>query len=598
MQKICDKMKTILLLLQVFLLFVDGSYNDGTKQWSWICNTSRKCEKVPNAPVHKYFYNRQEACRLICGQYGALWPRPTKDVDLSQDLININPSSISFQMLNAIDEARDFLIENTQLFLKNIFLECGKNCSAVNNGLDATVFISISNSNMDLNWSTNESYSLEISKAGGVYVTITAPSAFGARHALETLSQLITSYKIQENGIIHHQFVIVSKAVIKDKPQYPYRGLLLDTARNFLSVHTIKRQINAMASSKLNVLHWHITDSQSFPLESVRVPQLSKYGSYSSKNTYSLSDVSDIIRYAKLRGIRVILEIDAPSHSGNGWQWGREAGLGDLAVCVNQEPWRSYCIQPPCGQLNPINSNVYSVLGDLYSDIVDILPKGETFHMGGDEVFIPCWNSTLEIVNYLDSQGQDRSHESFLALWSYFQQEALKKFDSKVGNENTPIVLWSSALTEPEIIEKYLSKNRYIIETWVPSDNDLPTKLVERGYNIIVATKDAWYLDHGFWGTTEYHNWRKVYQNRILNSPSVLGGEACMWGEYVDDTSIDSKVWPRAAAMAERLWSDPSSSTSAAEARFYRHRERLVARGIQADAVTPRWCYQNEGMCS
>lgn len=101
---------------------------------------------------------------------------------------------------------------------------------------------------------------------------------------------------------------------------------------------------------------------------------------------YRPSDIRHLLKYAKVRGVRIILELDAPSHAGNGWQWGKSAGLGDLAVCVNQMPWRSYCIQPPCGQLNPINPHTYSVLGDIYNDIIDILPNKEVFHMGGDEV--------------------------------------------------------------------------------------------------------------------------------------------------------------------------------------------------------------------
>ena len=111
-----------------------------------------------------------------------------------------------------------------------------------------------------------------------------------------------------------------------------------------------------------------------------------RFGAYSSRQVYSPSDVVYLLEYARLRGVRVILEIDAPAHAGNGWQWGEAAGLGQLAVCVNKQPWRKFCIQPPCGQLNPINPNLYRVLRDLYRDILDVVPLGEAFHMGGDEV--------------------------------------------------------------------------------------------------------------------------------------------------------------------------------------------------------------------
>ena len=138
---------------------------------------------------------------------------------------------------------------------------------------------------------------------------------------------------------------------------------------------------------------------------------------------------------------------------------------------------------------------------------------------------------------------------------------------------------------------------RYIIQTWVPASSSLPTELLAKGYKVIYSTKDTWYLDHGFWGSTIYHNWRVVYDNKIPRRAGVLGGEAFMWSELVDNESLDAKVWPRTAAMAERLWTDPESKSSSAEARFYRHRLRLVTRGIKADTLAPAYCYQNEGEC-
>lgn len=179
---------------------------------------------------------------------------------------------------------------------------------------------------------------------------------------------------------------MVASVELKDYPKFPHRGLLLDTARNFLPLEDIERTIDGMAASKLNVLHWHATDAQSFPLEMPTVPQLTRYGAYSPKHIYSPTDVKHIIEYAKHRGVRVIIEIDAPSHAGNGWNWGPKYGLGDLAVCVNKQPWRYYCIQPPCGQLNPANPQLFDILRDVYHDLVEVLPHRETIHMGGDEV--------------------------------------------------------------------------------------------------------------------------------------------------------------------------------------------------------------------
>lgn len=311
---------------------------------------------------------------------------------------------------------------------------------------------------------------------------------------------------------------------------------------------------------------------------------------------YKPSEIRQLAHYAKTRGVQIIIEIDAPSHAGNGWQWGPEENYGNLSVCLNKMPWRSYCIQPPCGQLNPINENLYPILGNLYSDIIELLPDN-VFHMGGDEVFFPCWNSTDEIISYLKNKGKGRNTEDFLDLWGYYQSNALKAYDEQSENLNNKIILWSSHLTQPEVIKKYLSKDRYVIQTWVPSGEDLPEKLLRLGYKIIISTKDAWYLDHGFWGSTKYHNWQTIYENKIQRHKNVLGGEVCMWGEYVEDYSVDAKIWPRTAALAERLWSDPKSSYKDATTRFLRHRERLISRNLLADAEVPRWCYQNEGEC-
>lgn len=144
--------------------------------------------------------------------------------------------------------------------------------------------------------------------------------------------------------------------------------------------------ILGMGSSKMNAFHWHVSDSQSFPMEIPTMPQFTAYGAYGPNYTYSPDTVRDIIRYAKLRGIRVIIEIDTPSHVG--WDWGPRYSLGDLAVCVNMQPWRNYCIQPPCGQLNPVNNYVFGVLRNVYRYLQTLLPESETIHMGGDEVIV------------------------------------------------------------------------------------------------------------------------------------------------------------------------------------------------------------------
>ena len=87
--------------------------------------------------------------------------------------------------------------------------------------------------------------------------------------------------------------------------------------------------------------------------------------------------------YAKIRGIRIIPELDAPAHVGEGWE-----KMENLVVCFNKEPWTKYCVEPPCGQFNPIEENLYKTLEKVYRDVFKGFRQPILFHMGGDEVQI------------------------------------------------------------------------------------------------------------------------------------------------------------------------------------------------------------------
>ena len=78
-----------------------------------------------------------------------------------------------------------------------------------------------------------------------------------------------------------------------------------------------------MAASKLNTFHWHLSDSQSFPYDSAQFPEMAKWGAYSRDEVYTPEDVKDLSTYARIRGVRVLVEIDSPAHAGAGWQWGQ-----------------------------------------------------------------------------------------------------------------------------------------------------------------------------------------------------------------------------------------------------------------------------------
>ncbi|XP_045536140.1 chitooligosaccharidolytic beta-N-acetylglucosaminidase [Papilio machaon] len=580
--------------------------NSDTYKPSWVykCDPEYGCERsdLPSqghAVNTTNIFKSLDLCRTVCGRFGGMWPRPVT-ASLSSNTIKIHPNYIRFDLRDVPLETREILVEMTQITSTNLLAECGGNVTDVVT-TPVVVHLSVKSSSLTLTWDTNEEYFLDIqSKGNSITIHISAETVYGARHALETLTHLTASdrpvYSTEQRCGLH----ILAGATVRDRPAYGHRGLVLDTSRNFMPMVDIKRTIDGMAATKMNVFHWHVTDSHSFPLESKSVPQFTKYGAYSAQELYRTEEVRELIQYAKVRGVRVVIEIDSPAHAGNGWQWGKDYGYGDLAVCVNAESWRRLCIQPPCGQLNPANQAVYRVLRRLYKDIVDLLPKPALFHVGGDEVHLGCWNSSEEIVNYMKHKGFDTDVEGFIRLWAEFHSKALQIWDEEIlasGGEKQPVLIWSSELTQPGRIQNYLDKDRYIIEVWEPLSSPLLTQLMRLGYKTISIPKDIWYLDHGLWGKTKYSNWRRMYGHLLPRDPTVLGGEVALWSEYIDAQALDTRVWPRAAAVGERLWSDLRSGFAAAEPRMQRHRARLLARGLRPDVLSPAWCAHHDSRC-
>ncbi|KZS17103.1 Beta-hexosaminidase subunit beta [Daphnia magna] len=563
-----------LLLVGLFFVVTDVIAQESVKQlqkstrqespWAWACRNGRGCVKVAkDLPVEEgdNLDNPTLAgCKLTCNAESTLWPKPRSIISLSKTLVSFHPTDIRISRISAPTPKVKSLTNEAIQVLRSVIRKSIPNTQRGRNQTakepqrpHINIQVSIVSGDERLEMATDESYNLHVetifataatpaSPRSTTSVSITATSFFGARHGIETLSQIMA----WDDTL--GAMIMLTDANISDSPAFVHRGLLVDTSRNYVSVPVIKKIIDAMSYDKLNVFHWHLTDTHSFPFVSTREPRLSLYGAYSSAKVYRPEDIKELVHYATVRGVKIVPEFDAPAHVGSGWEWGERAGMGQLALCVNKEPWTTYCVEPPCGILNPVNDNIYSVLSNIYQDMRDLFVS-DIFHMGGDEVNFACWNETAEIIDWLKTQGRtDKSKEDFLYLWTYFQNRSY--FDCGYGQ-------------------------------WV---GDGPNN----------------------W-CSPYIGWQKVYENspsklivnfnETYNPRQILGGEAAIWSEQVDSTTIEGKLWPRSSALAERLWTDPDTTWRAAEHRFNHHRERLVQRGIQADALQPEWCHQNDGYC-
>lgn len=259
--------------------------------WSWRCQEGHCIRFQPNisgdANSTSYSYPYLEGCKSVCGQYGSLWPFPTGRTTIQAHLtaFNIEDIAVKFDPKEPHQGLEEALTESWSIFSQYLALMAtggsAQKAMVTSKRAQVLVKVSVVSKSLNLDLKTDESYSLSVSTReqdlprDEILIVIKAHSFYGARHALETLSQLIT-YDPQE-----HCHRIPTHASIDDKPSYPYRGILLDTGRNYYSVASLKRVVDGMSYNKLNVLHWHMNEQQSFPFVSEHVPNLTSYGAYS-----------------------------------------------------------------------------------------------------------------------------------------------------------------------------------------------------------------------------------------------------------------------------------------------------------------------------
>jgi hexosaminidase len=164
-------------------------------------------------------------------------------------------------------------------------------------------------------------------------------------------------------------------------------------------------------------------------------------------------------------------------------------------VCFKAEPWQQFCVEPPCGQLNPTSERVYEILEGIYTDMLQDF-KPDIFHMGGDEVSIKCWNSSNLIKDWMIHHSLDFSEASYYQLWNYFQSRAYDKLIKANNGKKVTAVLWTSGLTNEENLH-FLDPKKYIIQIWTTKTDNTISRLVKNNFRIIFSNYDALYLDCG-----------------------------------------------------------------------------------------------------
>jgi hexosaminidase len=363
----------------------------------------------------------------------------------------------------------------------------------------------------------DESYQLNITPQEA---RLTAATDAGAMHGLVTIQQLATN---------EHGACVLSAVAIDDTPRFRWRGFMLDVSRHFEPVPVIERTLDGMAAAKLNVFHWHLSDDQSFRAESKKFPKLTGLGS--DGQFYTQDEMREVVAYAWARGIRVVPEFDMPGH-GTSWilaypELSPEAQITQLPVVYGT----------PTAVLDPTRESTYKFINTLVDEMGRIFPD-EYFHIGGDEVQSKAWLSNPHIVEFMKKKGLKTPAE----LQAYFNQRLeviLKKHDKKM-------IGWD------EILNPALPKT-IMIQSW-RGEASLADG-ARQGYGGILSA--PYYLD-GQKTSAQMFLDDPIPSDTTLTADQqklILGGEVCMWAEQLNPETVDSRVWPRTMAVAERFWS-------------------------------------------
>ncbi len=361
----------------------------------------------------------------------------------------------------------------------------------------------------------DESYELTVNQSGA---QLTAPNPLGILHGLQTFLQLLQP---TPTGFA------VPVVAIKDSPRFPWRGMLIDVCRHFMPLDVLRRNVDGMAMVKMNVLHLHLSDNEGFRIESKKFPKLQEDGS--NGLYYTQSEMREFIAYAHDRGIRVVPEFDVPGHS-RSWLVGYPelaSGPGPYSLISNVDP-----------VMDPTQEKTYKFLDKFIGEMAKLFPDAY-FHIGGDEVNGAQWNANPKIQEFIRGHGMKNNQD----LQAYFNQR-LQKIVSK---HHKNMIGWDEVL-HPDLPKSIL------VQSWRGQQS--LAAAAKQGYSGLLSY--GYYLDL-MWPASRHYAVDPLSGDAATLSPEeknrILGGESCMWSELVTPESIDSRIWPRNAAIAERLWS-------------------------------------------
>lgn len=434
--------------LMFLCMFFRPRFQDG-----WKC-TKNFCQKVYH-PTNEKIYQSYSRCSLLC-LGPQIWPHPIGHTEFTARIVALSTSKLEYKLKTVSSESLErYLAEALKLFIGDLAkLEAsGKQYKTRTLDLDIkkmNIQIEVeSDADPRMRLNTEEAYRLTLETIeNSVVIKVTSSSFCGVRHGLETLAQMILLD--ESTGYL----ITVANAEVKDAPSYKYRGLMIDTGRNYIPLEDLLRTIDGMATVKMNTFHWRISDSTSFPLFLPKLPLLFEYGAYDRSMIYTKDDVKTIVKRAGVRGIRVLIEIALPGPVGKAWTWSPSVS------CPSQN--NDTCDNVLCTYLN-IQDSVKNVLQDLYEEIIEVTQVDDIFHLSNGLFSLAnCFNLLSNRDGFLDRalDSLKRANKGFLPklpiIW--YTTHLSKPFEAKAWERfGVQLNEW-----KPNPSEQFLTKFRVI----------------------------------------------------------------------------------------------------------------------------------------
>ena len=374
----------------------------------------------------------------------------------------------------------------------------------------------------------DEGYRLTIAPRG---VEVEAAAEWGVLRAFATLVQLV------QGGA---QGPSLPCLTIDDAPRFPWRGLMIDTARHFIRLETLMDTLDAMALFKLNVLHLHLSDDQAFRFRSRAHPELAD-----PKAAYDADELRALVRAAGDRGIRVVPELDVPGHVASWLAVHPEWGMGAPVAA----PATRFGVHPCC--LNPEDPAAMRAVRTLFGELAEVFPD-RFVHFGGDEVHLPDADpTTVQAPFNAQLLPALRNLDKTPIAWDEVMHPELPRdvviqsWRGGAARDRAIAAGFDTVHSAPYYLDLFYPADvHYVADPERGPDPDLASdpRLAHVGPSIEALQR--------FWGS------QPPTANDEAGPGRVLGGEACMWAELVTDALLPLRVWSRLPAIAERFWSD------------------------------------------